>query len=192
MDCNVIRDLLPLYLDDCCSEESTRLVRQHLDACPCCKKTADAMKDPCPEVSFVPKTAWNRINHWKASVIQSVLLYVSFAVIVAGVILEGNTPAGPENGLWAVALIVPATASLLSLANWFFLRLYRSAKRFCVCSCLITLAMTVLGYVWAVVHYSGMISVTAPLVWVGVGLSLLFCLLSVWLSRSYARLLGRE
>ena len=35
--CDVIRDLLPLYHDDVCSEDSRRLVETHLEACPACR-----------------------------------------------------------------------------------------------------------------------------------------------------------
>lgn len=35
--CDVIRDLLPLYLDDCCSIESRRLVEEHLRECDKCR-----------------------------------------------------------------------------------------------------------------------------------------------------------
>ena len=37
IDCSVIRDLLPLYADEVCSEESRGLVREHLQECPDCK-----------------------------------------------------------------------------------------------------------------------------------------------------------
>ena len=35
-DCNIIRDLLPLYVDDVCSQESKKLVEEHLQECPAC------------------------------------------------------------------------------------------------------------------------------------------------------------
>lgn len=35
-DCNIIRDLLPLYVDDVCSQESRNLVDEHLRECPDC------------------------------------------------------------------------------------------------------------------------------------------------------------
>ena len=35
-DCNVIRDLLPLYADEVCSNESRELVDEHLAECPAC------------------------------------------------------------------------------------------------------------------------------------------------------------
>ncbi len=35
-DCEIIRDLLPLYVDDICSEPSRRMVDEHLTECPEC------------------------------------------------------------------------------------------------------------------------------------------------------------
>ena len=32
-ECDVIRDLLPLYADDACSEGSRRMVEEHLTEC---------------------------------------------------------------------------------------------------------------------------------------------------------------
>ena len=36
-DCEVIRDLLPLYTDEACSEKSRDLVNEHLQECPSCR-----------------------------------------------------------------------------------------------------------------------------------------------------------
>ena len=43
--CNVIQDLLPLYLDGVCSEESKAIVEQHLSECPACKDYYAAMRE---------------------------------------------------------------------------------------------------------------------------------------------------
>ena len=134
----------------------------------------------------------HRVSDWKASVLQSLMLFVSFAIITVGVILEGSTPMGKTNGLWAVALIVPATGYLLSLANWFFVRVYKNKKMFSTGSCVATLSAILLGYAWALVHYAGAITIASPLVWLGVVLSVIFCVLSKVLSNRYALLLGRE
>ena len=193
MDCNVIKDLLPLYVDNCCSEESTKLVKEHLSVCESCRKEHDWMRETLQLQTEVPTSVTlHRISDWKASFLQSVMLFVSFAIITLGVILEGSTPTGDKNGLWAVALIMPAMGYLLSLANWFFLRAYKSRKVFSTSSCLATLGITLLGYVWAVIHYEANISISSPLVWLGIGLSILFCVLSKLLSNQYALLLGRE
>jgi predicted anti-sigma-YlaC factor YlaD len=193
MNCNVIKDLLPLYVDDCCTKESEQLVRDHLAGCEGCRKMHDQMQITCqPQKKSPESVCLKRISDRKASLLQSAMLFVSFAIITLGVILEGGTPAGEANGLWAVALIVPATGYLLSLANWFFLRLYQNRKMFSTCSCLVTLGIILLGYVWAVIHYADGIAVSSPLIWVGAGLSALLCALSKILSNQYALLLGRE
>lgn len=36
MNCEVIRDLLPLYVDDACSEETRRIIDEHTQTCPDC------------------------------------------------------------------------------------------------------------------------------------------------------------
>ena len=37
-DCEIIRDLLPLYVDDVCSTETKELVEKHLKNCNECQK----------------------------------------------------------------------------------------------------------------------------------------------------------
>lgn len=44
IDCNVIKDLLPLYADDLASSESRALVDEHICSCPDCKKELEALK----------------------------------------------------------------------------------------------------------------------------------------------------
>ena len=193
MDCNVIRDLLPLYVDDCCTQQSSNLVKEHLDSCKSCQRVYSAMKTPTqiPQQAKVPQIKSCRVNDWKASVLQSLLLYLSFGLIALGVMLEAATPLGLANGLWAYALVVPATANLFSLANWYFLRLYKNRKVFSNCSCLITLLLAVAGYAWALIHYQFAVWMS-PLVIMGIVLSVFFVVMSKILSNWYARLLGKE
>ena len=44
ISCEVIQDLLPLYVDKACSEDSTGLVEEHMAECESCRLTYDAMK----------------------------------------------------------------------------------------------------------------------------------------------------
>ena len=44
MNCEVVRDLLPLYTDDACSTESRRLVEEHLQECPACSSLLERLK----------------------------------------------------------------------------------------------------------------------------------------------------
>ena len=134
MECNVVKDLIPLYIDDCCSEESAKIVKEHMENCCSCKELYENMSaaDMAPIISAPKKLS--RISAWKAAVLQSGLLFVSFAIITIGVALEAATPSGLMNGYWAVSLVIPATGFLLSLANWYFVRLYKSRKSFSNCS----------------------------------------------------------
>jgi len=43
LDCNVIKDMLPLYFDNVCSEQTRALVEIHLEGCEECRRCAEAM-----------------------------------------------------------------------------------------------------------------------------------------------------
>ena len=45
MDCDVIRDLLPLYADDACSEKTRALVNEHLLDCAECRDVLQKLKE---------------------------------------------------------------------------------------------------------------------------------------------------
>lgn len=47
--CNVNKDLIPLYVDDVCSEESKDLVEEHLSECEECQHYYEALKEGIPE-----------------------------------------------------------------------------------------------------------------------------------------------
>lgn len=53
--CELIRDLLPLYVDGICSKESARVVEAHLDECAECKKQYEAMRKGGTETGKVEK-----------------------------------------------------------------------------------------------------------------------------------------
>lgn len=48
INCNIIRDLLPLYEDGAVSEDTTQLVREHLEGCPACREEYERMRTPTP------------------------------------------------------------------------------------------------------------------------------------------------
>ena len=111
MNCEVIRDLLILYADNCCSEESKALVEEHLKSCPDCRKALSDMNAELPPAPQAPKLkAFSRVNLWKASLLQSILLYVSFALLVFGVFRESVTS-------YAAAQNIVVIKTLPGLAN---------------------------------------------------------------------------
>lgn len=44
MNCDIIKDLLPLYCDGVCSGETSRAVEEHLTTCPTCRTLLDEMR----------------------------------------------------------------------------------------------------------------------------------------------------
>lgn len=210
MNCNIIKDLIPLYIDGCCSKESERVVEEHLKDCSECKKLFEEMKEPTDIIvtSESPKE-FSKINDWKASVLQSVLLFVSFGLIVIGVACESATTYDDlRNGFFAINLVVPATGFMLSLANWYFVRIYKNRKSFSNCSLLITLGITICAYIWSCFHYEinlvelfsnvgfvGFLDVMQGILFlggIGVLFTLVFCVLSKILSNKYAIMLGKN
>lgn len=43
-DCDVVRDLLPLYVDEACSEKSRDMVETHLQECPACRDILERIR----------------------------------------------------------------------------------------------------------------------------------------------------
>ena len=46
LSCSVVNDLLPLYADSLCSEESAALVREHLESCEACRQRLETLRQP--------------------------------------------------------------------------------------------------------------------------------------------------
>ena len=211
MNCEIIKDLIPLYIDGCCSKESERAVEEHLSDCSECKKLFEEMKEPTDIIAASESLkAFSKINDWKASVLQSVLFFVSFGLIIIGVAAEayaGSDSLG--NGLFAFNLVVPATGFMLSLANWYFVRSYKNRKVFSDCSSLITLGITVGAYFWTAFHYeemgflelfkgvslAGFFDTLHGILFLlggGIVLTGVFCVLSKILSCKFAEMLGKN
>ncbi|MBE6942435.1 MAG: zf-HC2 domain-containing protein [Ruminococcaceae bacterium] len=194
MNCKVIGDLLPLYIDECCSDETKTLVESHVDSCPRCKATLGQMRQEIG-TQVAPKAAkkQNPIALWKASILQMSLFFLSFLAMAWGVSWEAQIPAGLNNGLFAMNLVVPVTAFMLSLANWFFIQQYRSRMQFCFWSCILHLAVYGAAFAWGCSHYS-MTILDFSLYLPGTGAILtVFLGIVMWgLSNTYAKLLGKE
>lgn len=44
--CSIVNDLLPLYADDACTDESKKMVEEHIAECAECRRTLQAMQEP--------------------------------------------------------------------------------------------------------------------------------------------------
>ena len=209
MDCNVVKDLSPLYIDGCCSEESEKIVKEHIQGCDACKKLLEDMSAPSDMVAVSKAPIkLSKLNDWKASILQSVLLFVSFALITVGVALEAEMPSGLLNGFWAFNLVIPVTGFMLSLANWYFVRLYKNRKSFSNGSLIVTVGITLCAYIWTGYHYelnlfdlfaghnfAEILEISHAILSlhrISFLLTVVFFILSKVLSNQYAKMLGKE
>ena len=56
--CEIVEDLLPLYVDNVCSEQSRRAVEEHLQECDKCRKLIDSTQAvPVPHIEPNQPTA---------------------------------------------------------------------------------------------------------------------------------------
>ena len=86
MNCDVIRDLLPLYADEVCSEASKALVEEHLQSCERCGKELSFMQgDETNAIAEEVNTAQAAQKAWKKNKLRNLLLGLLVAAILFGV-----------------------------------------------------------------------------------------------------------
>lgn len=89
-ECNIIRDILPLYIDEIVSEDTISFVEEHLEKCAACRAELESMKAPNalekavsdtraddekPLKAFAKK--WNRKKRIVVAAFVAVLLIVA-------------------------------------------------------------------------------------------------------------------
>ncbi len=106
LSCEVIKDLLPLYYDQVCSEESGSLVEEHLVQCPQCTLELQKLELDLeePSVSKGEVNAMKRISvAWKkdkwvsftrgsmfVSALAAMICFISYHIIGAEVLPDGT------------------------------------------------------------------------------------------------------
>lgn len=68
MHCDIVKDLLPLYVDDVCSEKSKREIEKHLEECEECKNYYELLKEGNPKV----EKDWTSSNLLEGEFIQAI------------------------------------------------------------------------------------------------------------------------
>ncbi len=107
--CEVIKDLLPLYYDDVCSNESRSIVEEHLLECNTCKKYLDSIEDDFIQNDIMEATELKKSDALKIikkklfrkNVIVSVISILSVIIVFLG-ILNYQMPIAYEDGLLSV------------------------------------------------------------------------------------------
>lgn len=87
--CGIIKDLLPLYIDDVCNEESRLAVQTHLSECEACRKCYEAMKetgsiDGAKSRNFVELEMADSLKQVKRKINNRIAIIV-FCVVAAAV-----------------------------------------------------------------------------------------------------------
>ena len=104
-ECGIIEDLLPLYKDNACSVESFRIVQEHLEECPKCKKLLEELNDTSLEEMIVRE---------KENVIGTQAKYFKRKSALAGGVIAG---------ILALPILICLIANLASGhgLSWFFI-----------------------------------------------------------------------
>lgn len=88
ISCNVIQDLLPLYHDGVCSEESKELVRQHIATCAQCKDFLHSLKEEAAPDKVEAAGVLSAIgNAWKKSTKTALVKGLLIAFLICAVLL---------------------------------------------------------------------------------------------------------
>ncbi|MGE7674293.1 zf-HC2 domain-containing protein [Lysinibacillus sp. NPDC094403] len=87
MNCNIIKDLLPSYIDGICSEDTTRVVEEHLQHCEECRLYLEMMEKPTndmlPEEVMVAKAPFKKINK-KRRIQVLISILITFIITIIG------------------------------------------------------------------------------------------------------------
>ena len=85
--CDIVRDLMPLYVDDVCSDDSKKLIEDHINHCSKCQNELAAMKDPieCPPLSETgdSKTPFFKIRKKVRIKMIAAIISTAFLVMTA-------------------------------------------------------------------------------------------------------------
>ena len=112
ISCEIIRDLLPLYVDEAVSEETKAFVEEHLFTCEDCRKEAEMMKKNVvlPVHENIRKLDKAVVKKWKEKwLTKKVKIGVLSALATFGIL------AGVYTGLVLPELYIPYDSSIFSL-----------------------------------------------------------------------------
>ena len=99
MNCDIVRDLLPLYEDGLCSEESRRAVEEHLKSCEACRKllpensaeTGSPSEGSAAESGVLQGISrewkWQKRRSWRRGILLGMVLLLALALLAKPLLL---------------------------------------------------------------------------------------------------------
>lgn len=95
MNCNIIKDLLPSFIDGICSQDSCKVVEEHLQQCEECRKYKEIIEQSTNAIQILPnevtvaKAPFKKINKKRRiQIVLSILLTFMLTVIGSFVVQE--------------------------------------------------------------------------------------------------------
>ena len=84
--CKIVQDLIPLYIDNTCTQESREYAEEHIQTCPDCKALLDSMKQPLETKLSTPnpKASFGRFSR---RLVHRRVLLISLSILAALVVL---------------------------------------------------------------------------------------------------------
>lgn len=96
--CDIINDLLPLYVDEVCSESSKQAVEEHIKKCEKCSETLNAMRGDEPQPGL-DKSETEKAKKPFTKLKKRVIAWSCFGVVILSFIVTFGLWALEENGI---------------------------------------------------------------------------------------------
>ena len=104
LDCEVIRDLLPLYCEDIASEKSRELVEEHCKECVECSKKMQRMQEDEIVIEDDGKNLKDMMRKMRANRNAIIAVYCYIAAVIVSLV-HGMHPLVDPDGAIAIAII---------------------------------------------------------------------------------------
>ena len=85
--CDIIRDLLPLYVSQSCSENTNKTVERHLKKCNCCRESIHSLNDDYQNQLIYKKFPIKATKHFSKKAVEWICFGLFCATTLATVIL---------------------------------------------------------------------------------------------------------
>ncbi len=84
MNCDIIQDLIPSYVDEICSDATKTCVEEHLKDCEACKRIADLCRKTAFSAASLERKQLDGLRKWKSKIKWHNLLSYLFLLFMVG------------------------------------------------------------------------------------------------------------
>lgn len=86
ISCNIIKDLLPLYCDNMCSDDSRAVVEEHLKECEACGGELEKMRDNS-DTAILRQEGNRIIGKYRKNVVKKILFFLSCVLLFPNIVM---------------------------------------------------------------------------------------------------------